>query len=98
MITYTWEVSQLERDVSDDYVHTVHWRCTAVDGEYSASNYGTCGFNRAEKAQATPFANLAEKAVLGWVYGSVGKADVEAALAAKLDKLMNPTSVSGIPW
>jgi hypothetical protein len=33
-----------------------------------------------------------------WVWGSVSQEDIEASIAAKIDKLINPTEASGNPW
>ena len=41
MITYEWSFPNFECD-SENKVKTIHWRYTAVDGEYSASMYGSC--------------------------------------------------------
>ena len=41
MIEYTWSFPNFECD-SENVVKTIHWRYTAVDGEYSASMYGSC--------------------------------------------------------
>jgi len=41
MIEYTWSFPNFETD-SENVVKTIHWRYTAVDGEYSASMYGSC--------------------------------------------------------
>ena len=40
-ITYEWSFPNFETD-SENVVKTIHWRYTAVDGEYSASMYGSC--------------------------------------------------------
>jgi hypothetical protein len=42
MATTTWTIAQLERNTSDGGV-TRHWRVSAVDGDYTASAYGTVG-------------------------------------------------------
>ena len=42
--TMNWTISTLERELSDGGVIVAHWRCTASDGEFSASSYGTAGF------------------------------------------------------
>ena len=41
MIEYTWSFTNFECD-SENVVKTIHWRYTAVDGEHSASMYGSC--------------------------------------------------------
>jgi len=40
-ITYEWSFPNFECD-SENKVKTIHWRYTAVDGEHSASMYGSC--------------------------------------------------------
>jgi len=40
-ITYEWSFPSFETD-SDNKVKNIHWRYTAVDGENSASMYGSC--------------------------------------------------------
>ena len=40
-ITYEWSFPNFETD-SENVVKTIHWRYTAVDGEHSASMYGSC--------------------------------------------------------
>jgi hypothetical protein len=82
-----------------DVVVTAAWRCTAVDGEYSASNYGSMGF-------ASPgdgfiaYADLTEDTVLGWVWANgVDKDEVEANVARELDMQVNPPVVNkSLPW
>ena len=41
MIEYTCSFPNFETN-SDNIVKTIHWRYTAVDGEHSASMYGSC--------------------------------------------------------
>ena len=41
-ITYEWSFPNFETD-ADNKVKTIHWRYTAVDGEYSATMYGSDG-------------------------------------------------------
>ena len=40
--TYEWSFPNFETD-ADNKVKTIHWRYTAVDGDNSASMYGSCG-------------------------------------------------------
>ncbi len=40
-ITNTWSFPNFETD-SENKVKTIHWRYTAVDGDNSASMYGSC--------------------------------------------------------
>ena len=98
-ITYTWTISTVERTLSDGGVTTAHWLCSAVDGDYSASSYGTCGFTPdASDGGFISYDSLTEANVLGWVQGSVSKDDTEAALAAQIEADKTPTTGAGVPW
>jgi len=95
----TWTIATLERDLADGGVTVAHWRCTEVDGDFSASSYGTVGFTPDPTASDyIAYDSLTEANVLGWVWESVGQDTVEAALTAKIEADKNPTSGSGVPW
>jgi hypothetical protein len=96
----TWTISTLERELSDGGVIAAHWRATDVDGEYSATFYGSCGFTYdASSPDFTPYDNLTETQVLGWCWSNgVDQEDIEASLAAKIESDKNPTQANGVPW
>ena len=82
-----------------DCVVTAAWRCTAVDGDHSASNYGSMGF-ASPSGDFIAYPDLTEADVLGWIWASgVDKAEVEANVARELDAQVNPPVVSkSLPW
>ena len=95
----TWTIATLERDLADGGVTVAHWRCTDVDGDFSASSYGTVGFTPDPTASDyIAYDSLTEANVLGWVWESVDQSATEAALTAKIEADKNPTSGSGVPW
>ena len=95
----TWTIGTLERDLADGGVTVAHWRCTDVDGDFSASSYGTVGFTPDPTASDyIAYDSLTEANVLAWVHESVDKDATEAALTAKIEADKNPTSGSGTPW
>jgi myo-inositol-hexaphosphate 3-phosphohydrolase len=96
-MNFTWNVVQMDRLTSDGFVVTVHYTVNAVDGEYTASTYGTVGYIQGESSYV-PYADLTEAEVVGWVQESLGKDIVEEGLAAQIDALKNPVSESGLPW
>ena len=99
MIEFNWTLPTLERELSDGGVIVAHWRCTASDGDFSASSYGTAGFTPDPTAEGfVPYESLTEADVLGWVWESVDKDATEAALQDKIDADMNPTTGTGVPW
>jgi hypothetical protein len=96
-MNYQWNVVQMDRLTSDGFVVTVHYTVNAVDGDYTASTYGTVGYTQGEGSYV-PFANLTKEQVIGWAQDSLNKETVEAALSAQIDAQKNPVQASGLPW
>jgi len=96
----TWTISTLERTLADGGVTVAHWRATDVDGDYSASSYGTCGFSPDPSDPSfVAYDSLTEAEVLQWCWDNgVDKDATEASLAAKIEADKNPTQGSGVPW
>ena len=92
----TWNISQLDRQTSDGFVTVAHWQVTAIDGDYSASVYSTCGWS--EGAATIPYASLTKDAVLAWVWESVDKDAVESSLLAQIAEQKAPVKATGVPW
>ena len=97
MATFDWNIVQMDRLTSDNFVVTVHYSVTATDGDYSANTYGTVGYTQ-ESDNFIPFDNLTPEIVTGWVQTSLGKDTVEESLAAQIEAQKNPVQVSGLPW
>jgi len=94
-----WTIANLERNTDDGGVVVAHWRCTAEDGEYTASSYGTVGFTPDASADGfIAFDSLTEADVLGWVYAEVDQAATEAALDANIAEQKTPATTDGVPW
>jgi hypothetical protein len=99
MTTITWTISQLERNAADGGVTVAHWAVSAVDGDHSASSYGTAGFNPDPTAIGfVPFQNLTEADVMAWVWDSIDKGEVEASLLQQIEVQKNPPIATGLPW
>ena len=95
-----WSIGTLERELSDNGVVVAHWRATAVDGDFSASSYGTCGFTPdPSSSDWVAYDSISEELALSWCYeNGVDKDAIEASLAANIDLQKNPTQASGVPW
>jgi hypothetical protein len=96
-MNYTWNVVQMDRLTSDGFVVTVHYTVNAVDGDYTASTYGTVGYTQ-EEGNIIPFESLTPEIVVGWVKDSLGQETVEESLAAQIEAQQNPVQLSGLPW
>jgi hypothetical protein len=100
----TWNVLQLDcypqQDGLTDVVCTVHWQCNGVEDNYFASNYGTVGVTLDPTAPYTPYDDLTQEQVLGWVWASgVDKNATELAVTQQIDYQKNPPIVTlGLPW
>jgi hypothetical protein len=99
-----WSVSQMDclpqTAEGADYVICCHWQCNGVDGDYSGSVYGTCGFAVAEGEAFTPYADLTLEQVLGWCWANgVDKESAEAAVEQQIENQKNPPVISPpLPW
>jgi hypothetical protein len=91
----TWNIAQLDRKTADGFVYTAHWTVSATDGAYSASSYGSCGF---DGELITPYEDLTKEQVLGWVWEKVNKEETEASLASQIEAQKNPVTATGVPW
>ncbi len=97
--TFTWKIAELERETSDGYVYTAHWRVDATDGTYKAGAYGSEGLDRPDTL--VPFADLTETQVIGWVKDKLGADKVtqlETALDNQISEQKTPTKATGKPW
>jgi hypothetical protein len=105
-ITTTWIVEQMNcyptYESQTDVVFNVHWRVNATDGTYNATSYGTVGVTYVAGSPYTPFAQLTQAQVVGWVQESLGAEQVtkiEASLATNIANQINPPVVSPpLPW
>jgi hypothetical protein len=99
MTTYTWTIAQCEHEVATGGITVAHWRVSAVDGDYSASAYGTAGFTLTLLTLTSqPYDQVTEAEVLGWVWASVDKDETEANLVNQIDAQKNPVTIAGTPW
>ena len=99
--TFTWAVSNLERETADGFVYTIHYTVNAKDDSYSAGAYGSIGLERPEGDTMVPFADLTETMVIGWVkekFGAEKVQEIESALQAQLDEQHAPSKAAGLPW
>jgi len=102
--TYTWIVEAMDcyptYESQTDVVFTVHWRCNATDGTHNATIYSTPGLTYVAGSAYTPYAQLTQDQVLGWIWASgVDQTATQAALDGMINAQINPTVVSlALPW
>jgi len=106
MTNITWTITALNclplADGVTNYAITAHWTCSGTDGTYTSSVYSTCSFPAptGPTSQYTPYDDLTQDQVLGWVWANgVDKDATEAAVQQQLDNQINPPVVTPpLPW
>jgi len=108
MSTIVWNISQMncypQAEGETDVVITVHWQCNGTqvqDGKtYNGSVYSTCGVTYTSGSPYTPYADLTQDQVLGWIWASgVDKDATEAAVNQQIAQAINPPVVTPpLPW
>jgi len=102
--TFNWTVTAMDcypqADGETDVVFTVHWTCAGTDGTYSSSVYNTQAVTYTAGSPYTPYADLTQDQVLGWIWSAgVDKAATEAAVQQMIDNQINPPVVTPpLPW
>jgi hypothetical protein len=102
----TWKVVALnaypKSEGQENVVFTIHWRAELSQDDEVASNYGSVPVTYVAGEPFTPFTELTQDQVVGWVKEALGAdkvAEIEAGLASQLQSLLNPVSVSpALPW
>ena len=96
----TWSAPAVDwQDVEDNpsqcKVTTLHWRATLVDGDFTASSYGTTPDDQNRVYTKPALENVPESVVIGWIQQALGDEEVariEQALADNIAEQQNPTS------
>jgi len=103
---YVWVIEAMDckpqEDGQTDVVITVHWRLNGTDGQYSGTVYSTVGLTYTAGSPFTPYADLTQDQVIGWVQDALGQDQVislEANVAAQIEAQINPPVVTPpLPW
>jgi len=91
----TWKICNLDRRLSDGFVFTAYWSVSMEDNNLIASANGTCLFNG---VLTIPYNELSEQTVLNWIWEIVNKESIEQNLKIEIEKQINPTETTGLPW
>lgn len=83
-----------------DVVFNVHWQCNGTQDAYNGSVYSTCSVPAPSGSAFTPYADLTQQQVLGWIWANgVDQAATEAAVQQQIDNQINPPVVTPpLPW
>ena len=98
-VTYTWSVPNTERNLSDGGITIIHWRCTGVDGDYTASSYGTTSHTYdADAADFVAYDSVTEAQAIGWAQAALDQSAIETAISDDITAQKTPTTGDGVPW
>ena len=100
--TYTWSITSMDcstTETNPDTVIVCHWTCSGTDGTYSSSVYSTCSVPLTA-GTFTPYSQLTQSQVLGWIWSDgVDKDVTEAAVGQQIANQVNPPVVTPpLPW
>lgn len=103
-MTHTWEIHNLERQLSDGLILTASWYCrTELEGE-SARTVDEIELPYKDPAAADfiAYEELTEDIVLGWVTGSLDTASIYSNHSSSIAETINYKNAistgDGIPW
>ena len=103
MTEFTWQIvsmpSYAQIDGQSDVVFEVKWQCLAKDENYSAVSAGTVPLTYTAGTPFTPYADLTQEQVWGWINPSIDRPEIEANLQAMIDAQKTPEVVTPpLPW
>lgn len=95
----TWGVADMERQLGDGCVTTVHWTIDATDGQHNAHAYGSIGLEPPE-GELIPFEEVTPELVTGWVKEKLGEEAkaMEESLRKQIAFKRAPQTAAGLPW
>ena len=108
--TITWRVGTMEcyptYQQEKDVAFTVHWDClgseTVNNITYNGRVYGSTGVTYHSGSEFTPYNQLTQDQVLGWVWDSMGieqKTNCENSVQTQINNQINPPVVIlPLPW
>lgn len=109
MTNFYWQIVSMPAytkiDGLVDLVFQVNWLCNAVDGapdalgSFSASSTGSVPVTYTADSPYTPYDQLTQEQVWGWINPSIDRPEIEANLQAMIDAQKTPTVVAPpLPW
>ncbi len=105
-VAFIWKIERLECrpqvGALEDVVGKIHWRVFGVSEAVQESVYGMTEVELDAQAVFTPFEELTEETVIGWVKDRLGAqvvARYETSLTEAVDARLDPPIVPRpLPW
>jgi len=96
MTQFTWTVTQLLTETiagEQNYVVIANYEVVGVDGVYTSSIQDSARFSTENVDSFTPYEDLTNSIVIGWIQallGVDGVANYEASIQGQIDSQINP--------
>jgi len=98
-ITYTWAIPSVDHSVATGGITTIHWQCTAVDGDHGAHSYGSTSHSPDPSDSGyIAYDSVTEANCIAWAQAQLDKSAVESNLADQVAERKTPTMGRGTPW
>ena len=98
MASVTWALANVDYDLSDGFCHTAHWTVQRVDGDYSASSYGSVGLTKPESLTTRTDLKTADIiADVRAVLGTDRVTEIENSLILQISEKKTPTQGRFVP-
>jgi hypothetical protein len=82
-----------------DVVFQVNWQCNLQEDQYQANSFGSVPVTYTSGTPFTPYDQLTQEQVWGWVNPQIDRTEIEANLQALIDAQKNPPVVTPpLPW
>jgi hypothetical protein len=107
MTTYNWNVTALYTETiagEQNYVVIANYEVVGVDGTYTASLSNIARFSTENVDNFTPYEDLTNEIVIGWIQAELGVdgvSNLEACIQGQIDSQINPPVVpqnTPLPW
>lgn len=96
MAEFSWRITSLECTPDTKIVRVVYWELTATDSGQSVT---ICSSQNIEQeGEITPYENLTEADVIGWVQNHVDVAALQASVLSKIAKITPEIVALPLPW
>jgi hypothetical protein len=109
-ISYTWFIPKDNSIFTsntagqNNVITTIRYEISANDGTNTATRMGSTNFTYKQGDPFTPFENLTESQLIGWIQNSIGSnkiSTIQTQLARELNNMANPPvrpTIQSVPW
>jgi len=100
----TWIITDTNYNISEDgltnVIYCLHWSCQDEQDGFSGRVYSTQAVSYTVGTPFTPWDDVTQAMMVGWLKAAMGPeavAATEAAVAAQIEAQRNPTTGTGLP-